>query len=320
MLVGWAIVVAPSAFPAAGARQHDPPAQSSRVRIVFATLQRLTRCCWLAGIKLGWAARWRKPGLRYPLAALASGCFHGYWSGAVGGAASSLVAAALGGACGHSGEGYVGLHTALLVIVAFFSVAMAARLHVRPATEALAAAPNANSRRCCLAGLPQDLPPTPGDGIIPTPAPSSDDGGEVRSGNEWAAHCFQQLWVAPLRCCWSAGGSGRDGRAARLLRRAAVLPMGALHAACLRNRSFLSGLKDGALSWRVRCAQERGMQFPWWLVVIAGMAGAISSLALHLDGQGSQKHEAGLMAATSRLVRAVPYLFYVPAPAQRGRY
>ena len=59
------------------------------------------------------------------------------------------------------------------------------------------------------------------------------------------------------------------------------------------------------------------MQFPWWLVVIAGMAGAISSLALHLDGQGSQKHEAGLMAATSRLVRAVPYLFYVPAPAQR---
>ena len=68
-------------------------------------------------IKLGWAARWRKPGLRYPLAALASGCFHGYWSGAVGGAASSLVAAALGGACGHSGEGYVGLHTALLVIV-----------------------------------------------------------------------------------------------------------------------------------------------------------------------------------------------------------
>ena len=42
--------------------------------------------------------------------------------------------------------------------------------------------------------------------------------------------------------------------------------------------------------------------------------------ALHLDGQGSQKHEAGLMAATSRLVRAVPYLFYVPAPAQRGRY
>ena len=62
------------------------------------------------------------------------------------------------------------------------------------------------------------------------------------------------------------------------------------------------------------------MQFPWWLVVIDGMAGAISSLALHLDGQGSQKHEAGLMAATSRLVRAVPYLFYVPAPAQRGRY
>ena len=58
----------------------------------------------------------------------------------------------------------------------------------------------------------------------------------------------------------------------------------------------------------------------WWLVVIAGMAGAISSLALNLDGQGSQKHEAGLMAATSRLVRAVPYLFYVPAPAQRGRY
>ena len=55
------------------------------------------------------------------------------------GAASSLVAAALGGACGHGGEGYVGLHTALLVIVAFFSVAMAARLHVRPVTEALAA-------------------------------------------------------------------------------------------------------------------------------------------------------------------------------------
>ena len=107
---------------------------------MLAALQRLTRCCWLAGIKLGWAARWRKPGLRYPLAALASGCFHGYWSGALGGAASSLVAAALGGACGHSGEGYVGLHTALLVIVAFFSVAMAARLHVRPATEALAAA------------------------------------------------------------------------------------------------------------------------------------------------------------------------------------
>ena len=188
MLVGWAIVVAPSAFPAAGARQHEPSAQSSRVRIVFATLQRLTRCCWLAGIKLGWAARWRKPGLRYPLAALASGCFHGYWSGAVGGAASSLVAAALGGACGHSGEGYVGLHTALLVIVAFFSVAMAARLHVRPATEALAAAQRKLTP--VLPGLPQDLPPTPGDGIIPTPAPSSDDGGEVRSGNEWAAHCF----------------------------------------------------------------------------------------------------------------------------------
>ena len=40
----------------------------------------------------------------------------------MGGAASSLVAAALGGACGHSGEGYVGLHTALLVIVAFFAL------------------------------------------------------------------------------------------------------------------------------------------------------------------------------------------------------
>ena len=142
----------------------------------------------MAGIKLGWAARWRKPGLRYPLAALASGCFHGYWSGAVGGAASSLVAAALGGACGHSGEGYVGLHTALLVIVAFFSVAMAARLHVRPATEALAAAQRKLTP--VLPGVPQDLPPTPGDGIIPTPAPSSDDGGEVRSGNEWAAHCL----------------------------------------------------------------------------------------------------------------------------------
>ncbi len=98
------------------------------------------------------------------------------------------MAAALGGACGHSGEGYVGLRTALLVIVAFFSVAMTARLHVRPATEALAAAQRKLTP--LLAWLPQDLPPTPGDGIIPTPAPSSDDGGEVRSGNGWAAHCI----------------------------------------------------------------------------------------------------------------------------------
>ena len=66
----------------------------------------------------------------------------------------------------------------------------------------------------------------------------------------------------------------------------------------------------GTLRAAVETESGRKDYLPWDML----------GVALHLDGQGSQKHEAGLMAATSRLVRAVPYLFYVPAPAQRGRY
>lgn len=196
----------------------------------------------IPGIKLGLAARWQNSGLRYPVVPLGSGLLYGYFTCALGTAVVSafLRAAALltGDAAAFERRnrrpafsGYLALHSSLLVLVAFFSCLLTARVH--------------------------DIPPTPGDTILRTMEWDDKEGdgdlaavgaitGSVLALSRW------RKWLTPIFCRYD-------------------------------------------------------MNFPWWLVVLAGFAGAVSALAMK-EGQE------GYLQGAARATRAVPYLFYLPAP------
>ena len=148
----------------------------------------------IPGIKLGLAARWRYSGLRYPLVPLGSGVLYGYVSSVVGTAVVSIFLRAIAVLAGDDvafkrrerGQrfsSYLALHSSLLVLVAFFSCSLAARVH--------------------------DLPATPGDAILRTTVQSDDDEGDgdlaavgALAGSVLALSRWRG-WLSPL--------SGRQG-------------------------------------------------------------------------------------------------------------
>ena len=201
---------------------------------------------FIPGIKLGFAARWRYSGLRYPLVPLGSGALYGYVSSAVGTAVISFFLRAVAVLArddvafkrrerGQRFSSYLALHSSLLVLVAFFSCSLAARVH--------------------------DLPATPGDAILRT-VQSDDDEGD-----------------GDLAAVGALAGS--------------VLALS-------RWRGWLSPLSG-----------RQDLCFPWWLAILAGFAGAVQALAMKAGQEG-------YLQGAARATRAVPHLFYLPAP--RGPY
>lgn len=199
------------------------------------------------GIKLGLAPRWRHSGLRYPVVPIVSGTMYGYVASALGTALVSVVlraAAVLAGddaafrmqrRRGSRFSGYLALHSSCLVLVAFLSCSLAARVH--------------------------DLPPTPGDTILSTTQ-------------------------------WNAEEGDGDLAAAGALAGSVM--------ALSKWRGWLAPLSD-----------RHDTSFPWWLVVLAGFAGAVNALAMKAGQEG-------YLQGAARTIRAVPYLFYLPAPRGNG--
>lgn len=179
---------------------------------------------FIPSIKLGLSPRWRKAGLRYPAAPLASGLLYGYVCAAIGVVVVALflrtfalmVADPIGSesrraTCGVR-TGYLAFHSAALVVVAFFTCALAARIH--------------------------DLPPTPGDSLVYTTAMGDDEEGDGDLGA-----------LGALLGCIVALSRWRQ--------------------------------------WLAPCnATDRS--FPWWLTIIAGLAGGVTGLALHTGSSGMQ--------------------------------
>jgi len=178
---------------------------------------------FVPGIKLGLSARWRKSGLRYPPIPLGSGFAYGYVCAAVGVVVVAVFlrtfALMVGDPIGSRSRatrgvrtGYLAFHSAALLLVAFFTCALAARLH--------------------------DLPPTPGDSLVYT-TPMGDD----------------------------EDGDGDLGAVGALL-----------------------GCVIALSRWRQWLAPYNAtdVTFPWRLAIIAGLAGGVTGLALHVGNSGMQ--------------------------------
>jgi hypothetical protein len=63
--------------------------------------------------------------------------------------------------------------------------------------------------------------------------------------------------------------------------------------------------------WLSPLSGRQDLRFPWWLVIVAGFAGAVHALSMKAGQEG-------YMQGAARATRAVPYLFYLPAPRGTG--
>ena len=63
--------------------------------------------------------------------------------------------------------------------------------------------------------------------------------------------------------------------------------------------------------WLSPLSGRQDLRFPWWLVAVAGFAGAVHALSMKAGQEG-------YMQGAARATRAVPYLFYLPAPRGTG--